>query len=68
MNIETTPNDLLARWDRDHFLHPSTHVATHARGDSPTRIITGGEGAHIFDRDGNRLLDAFAGLYCENVG
>ncbi|MEL6991678.1 MAG: aminotransferase class III-fold pyridoxal phosphate-dependent enzyme, partial [Pseudomonadota bacterium] len=68
MNIETTPNDLLARWDRDHFLHPSTHVANHARGDSPTRTITGGEGAHIVDRDGNRLLDAFAGLYCVNVG
>ncbi|MEM9970690.1 MAG: aminotransferase class III-fold pyridoxal phosphate-dependent enzyme [Pseudomonadota bacterium] len=68
MNIEPTPNDMLARWDREHFLHPSTHVANHARGDSPTRIITGGEGAHIVDRDGHRLLDAFAGLYCVNVG
>ena len=23
---------------------------------------------HIEDRDGNRLLDGFAGLYCVNVG
>lgn len=68
MSIEPTANDLLSRWDRDHFLHPSTHVANHAGGDSPTRIITGGEGAHIVDRDGNRFLDAFAGLYCVNVG
>lgn len=68
MNVEPTPNDLLARWDRDHFVHPSTHIANHARGDSPTRIIADGEGVHIVDRDGNRLLDAFAGLYCVNVG
>ena len=33
-----------------------------------TRGITGGQGCHIEDRDGNRLLDAFAGLYCVNVG
>ena len=31
-------------------------------------MITGGAGCHIKDRDGNRLLDAFAGLYCVNVG
>ena len=34
----------------------------------PSRIITGGEGVYITDRDGNRLLDAFAGLYCVNIG
>lgn len=34
----------------------------------PNRIITGGTNCHIEDRDGNRLLDAFAGLYCVNVG
>src|SRR5690606_11669455 len=28
----------------------------------------GGKGVYIEDRDGNRLLDAFAGLYCVNVG
>ena len=61
-------NDELARWDRDHFMHPSTHLAQFARGEAPQRIITGGEGCHITDRDGNRLLDGFAGLYCVNVG
>ncbi len=68
MTYEPLPNDVLDRWDRDHFMHPSTHLAEHARGDSPNRIMTGGEGAYIEDRDGNRLLDAFAGLYCVNVG
>ncbi|CAO3408637.1 aminotransferase [Azospirillum largimobile] len=60
-------NELTA-WDRDHFFHPSTHMAAHARGDTPTRVVTGGEGVYISDRDGRRSLDAFAGLYCVNVG
>lgn len=61
-------NDLLEQWDRENFFHPSTHLAQHARGETPTRVVTGGEGCHITDREGNRLLDAFAGLYCVNVG
>lgn len=61
-------NDDLAAWDRDHFLHPTTHVANHARGDVPGRIITGGDGCTVVDRDGNRLLDGFAALYCVNAG
>jgi L-2,4-diaminobutyrate transaminase len=61
-------NDLLDKWDRENFFHPSTHLAQHARGESPTRIIAGASGAHIVDRDGNRLLDGFAGLYCVNAG
>ena len=58
----------LAAWDRDHFFHPSTHMGTHARGESPTRVITGGEGVYITDTAGKTSLDAFAGLYCVNVG
>ncbi len=61
-------NDQLAHWDRENFFHPSTHLAQFARGEAPQRIVTGGEGATIVDRDGNRLLDGFAGLYCVNVG
>src|SRR5690554_5246697 len=61
-------NDQLDQWDREFFFHPSTHLAQHARGESPNRIVTGGSGVYIEDRDGKRLLDAFAGLYCVNVG
>jgi len=61
-------NDHLDQWDRDHFFHPSTHLAQHARGESPNRIISGASGVYIEDRDGVKLLDAFAGLYCVNVG
>ncbi len=62
-----TDNELDA-WDRDHFFHPSTHMGQHARGETPNRIIAGGEGVYIVDRDGKKSLDAFAGLYCVNVG
>jgi L-2,4-diaminobutyrate transaminase len=61
-------NDQLDQWDRDNFFHPSTHLAEFARGNLPNRVVTGGQGCHIEDREGNRLLDAFAGLYCVNVG
>ena len=61
-------NDQLAEWDRAHFFHPSTHLGQFARGELADRIISGGEGVYITDRNGAKLLDAFAGLYCVNVG
>lgn len=61
-------DDQLAQWDRENFFHPSTHLAQHARGETPTRIISTASGVHIEDRDGARFLDAFAGLYCVNAG
>ncbi|HET7411216.1 MAG TPA: aspartate aminotransferase family protein [Pararhizobium sp.] len=61
-------NDQLAEWDRENFFHPSTNLGQFARGEATNRIITGGEGVYIEDRDGKRLMDAFAGLYCVNVG
>ena len=61
-------NDQIAQWDRENFFHPSTHLAQFARGEAAQRIVRTGKGVFIEDRDGNRLLDAFAGLYCVNVG
>ena len=63
-----TRNDQLDEWDRANVFHPSTHLAQHARGEAPSRVVTGGEGVYIVDRDGRKSLDAFAGLYCVNVG
>ncbi len=61
-------NDQLDKWDRENFFHPSTHLGQFARGELNNRIITGGEGVYITDRNDTKLLDAFAGLYCVNVG
>ena len=68
MNRAPGINDELAAWDRDCLLHPTTHTAKHARGDVPGRIVAGGDGVYVVDRDGNRFLDAFAALYCMNAG
>jgi L-2,4-diaminobutyrate transaminase len=54
--------------DRAYVFHPPTHLKNHAQGAAPCRIVRGGEGVHVTDRDGRRSLDAFAGLYCVNVG
>jgi putrescine---pyruvate transaminase len=52
--------------DVAHHLHPFTdHAQLRKIG---TRIITRAEGSYLIDSDGNRLLDAFAGLWCVNVG
>ncbi len=58
--------DTLRHTDQAHHLHPFTdHAAMHALG---THIITRAEGRHVFDREGRRLLDGLAGLWCVNVG
>ncbi|MCC2664487.1 MAG: aminotransferase y4uB [Geminicoccaceae bacterium] len=51
-------NNELSAWDRDHFFHPSTHMGEHARGESPTRVIGGGEGVYITDTSGTKSLVA----------
>ena len=61
-------NDQLSQWDQDHFFHASTHLGQFARGEIGSRIIAGGEGVYIHDRDDKAFLDAFAGLYCVNAG
>jgi L-2,4-diaminobutyrate transaminase len=54
--------------DRAYVFHPSSHLKGHAHGATPCRIMREGEGVHVTDRDGRESLDAFAGLYCVNVG
>lgn len=54
--------------DRAHFMHPSTHAHDHASGELLGKIITGASGVHIRDHQGREYLDAFAGLYCVNIG
>jgi len=58
----------LETMDRGSMLHPFTNLRTFAGGQMPERVMTGGAGCHVFDADGRDLLDAFAGLYCVNIG
>lgn len=52
--------------DARHHMHPFTdHEALTRFG---ARVITEAKGSHLYDSDGNRILDAFAGLWCVNAG
>jgi L-2,4-diaminobutyrate transaminase len=60
--------EALLELDRRHFFHPGTHAQQHAAGMSPSRMFTSGNGIRLQDADGRTYIDAFAGLYCVNVG
>ena len=57
----------LRRLDVAHHLPAQQDWGTQ-RSAGGSRIIVGGEGATIIDGDGQRLLDAMAGLWCVQVG
>jgi putrescine---pyruvate transaminase len=69
MTTATALRNTTADWqaaDSAHHLHPFTdHAQLHQAG---PRIITRAEGSYLFDSEGRKLLDAFAGLWCVNVG
>ncbi len=48
------------------FWHPFSDMAAVERGGD--FVIARGEGACVFDADGNRYLDATAGLWFTNIG
>ena len=56
----------LQKLDAEHHLHPFIDNAVLAR--KGTRILSRGEGVYVWDAEGNKLLDAFAGLWCVNLG
>lgn len=59
----------LEQADKDHVLHPFTILKDYAEGKTgDPRIITGGKGIRIQDQNGTEVIDAFAGLYCMNIG
>jgi len=60
------PNRTLLDIDRDHLIHPVTSFRAHeARG---ATLLQSGKGMWLTDMDGREVLDAFAGLWCVNVG
>ena len=59
--------DLIER-DRKVTFHASTHLRDFAHGDAPGRVISGGQGIRIVDKEGREFIDGFAGLYCVNIG
>ena len=52
--------------DRAHLIHPVSPWRVHEQR-GPT-VLASGRGAWLTDANGHELLDAFAGLWCVNVG
>ena len=51
---------------RDHHLAPfSDYKQLHEKG---PRVITKAQGVHLWDSEGNKILDGMAGLWCVAVG
>ncbi|MDF5921212.1 putrescine--pyruvate aminotransferase [Pseudomonas aeruginosa] len=68
MNSQIT-NAKTREWQalsRDHHLPPFTDYER--LNEKGARIITKAEGVYIWDSEGNKILDAMAGLWCVNVG
>ena len=64
--MNTNRLEELAALDRAHLVHPVAAWRQHeARG---PLLLTGARGAWLTDGQGHELLDAFAGLWCVNVG
>ncbi|WP_430305435.1 aspartate aminotransferase family protein [Rhizobium sp. 0TCS1.26] len=61
-----TPLSNLAAIDAAHHLHPFSDMK--ALNDNGSRVIARADGVHIFDAQGKKYLDAFAGLWCVNIG
>lgn len=69
MNDASIDTESLQRLDRESILHPFTPLRQFSSGEAGgPRIVTGGAGVRIVERSGRELIDAFAGLYCVNVG
>ncbi|TPG47142.1 aminotransferase class III-fold pyridoxal phosphate-dependent enzyme [Sphingomonas glacialis] len=56
----------LVEADRRHLIHPVAAYRAHEQRGAT--VLTSGKGMYLTDAAGNELLDAFAGLWCVNIG
>ena len=69
MSSTNATHNLTKHWqDRDarHHIHPFTE--TQALNKKGVRVIVKADGIHLWDSEGNRLIDGMSGLWCVNVG
>ncbi|HSW04664.1 aspartate aminotransferase family protein [Aquabacterium sp.] len=66
MTTALPDHDALVAMDRAHLVHPVAPWRLHEQR-GPT-VLSSGQGVWLKDDLGNELLDAFAGLWCVNVG
>lgn len=65
-HMTSLSNRSLVDIDRDNLIHPVVSFRGHEK--HGPRILESGQGMWLTDIDGRRMIDAFAGLWCVNVG
>ncbi len=66
MNHISNTTEQWQQMDREHHLHPFTD--SKSLNSAGVRVITKGEGVHLWDSEGNKFIDGMGGLWCVNVG
>lgn len=67
--MHNTPKETLEQIDRSSVIHPFTPLKSFSNEGTPDpRIMTEGRGIRLRSSKGEELIDAFAGLYCVNIG
>ena len=64
--LDTMTDTSLDALDRAHLIHPVSDFRAHER--TGPIVLASGRGAYLRDSNGREYLDAFAGLWCVNVG
>jgi taurine-pyruvate aminotransferase len=69
MSLTNAPDpamrEAVVQQDLANVLHP---IVQHKVLESKQMVVTGGQGATIYDADGTEYLDGMAGLWCVNIG
>ena len=64
--MSTSRNEELKKFDREAFFHPFTALGAHEQ--TGPKIFHSAKNSTLVDVDGNKYLDALAGLWCVNIG
>lgn len=67
--MQRNPNiqDDLSELDRIHFLHPTSSIQQQQQH-GPAFIFTRGEGIHLYDLSGKKMIDGMSSLWNVNIG
>jgi adenosylmethionine-8-amino-7-oxononanoate aminotransferase len=66
MSSQASETRCLETLDKERVLHPATSIVDHLQ--KGPCIMARGSGVTLTDVSGRRYLDAFAGLWCVNIG
>jgi 4-aminobutyrate--pyruvate transaminase len=66
LTAQLSLNESLVALDRAHLVHPVANWRGHEQRGAT--VLQSGRGAWLRDAEGRELLDAFAGLWCVNIG